>query len=157
MVFGVKITHILETHIHADFVSGSHELKARTGALIYGGKSDAYQFEFYPLSEGDGLRIGNVTLRAIHTPGHMPEHISFLVFDAKQGKEPFGIFTDDTLFNLDVGRPDLLGSGSEKQLAAQLYHSLFDKLPLFDKLLPLGDRIELYPSQGDLYYNIAIQ
>ena len=139
---GVKITHILETHIHADFVSGSHELKARTGAPIYGGKSDAYQFELHQLAEGDELHLGNVTLRAVHTPGHTPEHISFLVFDAKQGSEPFGIFTGDTLFNLDVGRPDLLGSGSEKQLAAQLYHSLFDQL------LPLGDRIEMYPSHG---------
>jgi hydroxyacylglutathione hydrolase len=138
----VKITHILETHIHADFVSGSHELRVRTGAPIYGGKSDAYQFELCQLSDGDELQIGNVTLRAIHTPGHTPEHISFLVFDAKQGTEPFGIFTGDTLFNLDVGRPDLLGNGSEKQLAAQLYQSLFDKL------LPLGDRIELYPSHG---------
>jgi hydroxyacylglutathione hydrolase len=139
---GVRITHIIETHIHADFVSGSHELKARTGATIYGGKSDAYQFELHPLNEGDELKIGSVTLRTLHTPGHTPEHISLLVADAKQGEEPFGIFTGDTLFNLDVGRPDLLGGGTEKQLAGQLYHSLFDKL------VPLGDRMEIYPCHG---------
>jgi hydroxyacylglutathione hydrolase len=139
---GVRITHIIETHIHADFVSGSHELQARTGAPIYGGKSEDYQFELHQLSEGDELKIGSVTLRALHTPGHTPEHVSFIITDAKQGQEPFGVFTGDTLFNLDVGRPDLLGGGTEKKLAAQLYHSLFDKL------VPLGDRMEIYPCHG---------
>lgn len=139
---GVRITHIVETHIHADFVSGSHELKARTGAPIYGGKSDDYQFELQQMSEGEELPLGSVTLRAMHTPGHTPEHVSLLIFDSKQGREPFGVLTGDTLFNLDVGRPDLLGGGTEKKLAAQLYHSLFDKL------LPLGDRIEVYPCHG---------
>ncbi|HBB34200.1 MAG TPA: MBL fold metallo-hydrolase [Cyanobacteria bacterium UBA8803] len=139
---GVRITHIIETHIHADFVSGSHELKARTGAAIYGGKSDDYHFELQQMNEGDELQIGSVTLRALHTPGHTPEHICLLIYDAKQGKESFGIFTGDTLFNLDVGRPDLLGTGTEKKQAAQLYHSLFDKL------VPLGDRMEIYPCHG---------
>ena len=139
---GVRITHIIESHIHADFVSGSHELKARTGAPIYVGKSDDYQFECQQLKEGDELQLGSVTLRALHTPGHTPEHISLLVFDSQQGKEPFGIFTGDTVFNLDVGRPDLLGGGTEKKLAAKLYHSLFDKI------LPLGDRLEVYPCHG---------
>ncbi|MEC4814684.1 MAG: rhodanese-like domain-containing protein [Scytonema sp. PMC 1069.18] len=139
---GVRITHIIETHIHADFVSGSHELKARTGAPIYGGKSQDYQLELQPLSEGNELKIGSVTLRALHTPGHTPEHISLLIYDSNQGQEAFGVFTGDTLFNLDVGRPDLLGEGTEKKLAAQLYHSLFDKL------VPLGDRIEVYPCHG---------
>jgi hydroxyacylglutathione hydrolase len=139
---GLGITHIIETHIHADFVSGSHELKARTGAPIYGGKSDDYQFELHQLSEGHQLKFGSVTLSALHTPGHTPEHLSFLITDANQGNEPFGLFTGDTLFNLDVGRPDLLGTGTEKKQAAQLYHSLFDKL------VPLGDRIEVYPCHG---------
>ncbi len=139
---GVRITHIIETHIHADFVSGSHELQARTGAPIYGGKSDDYQFKLQQLSEEDSLQLGTVTLRALHTPGHTPEHVSLLIYDAKQGQEAFGVFTGDTLFNLDVGRPDLLGGGTEKKLAAKLYHSLFDKL------LPLGDRVEVYPCHG---------
>ncbi|MEB3310198.1 MAG: rhodanese-like domain-containing protein [Snowella sp.] len=139
---GVRLIASVETHIHADFVSGSHELKARLGVPIYGGKSDAYQFELHQLQEGDELTLGNIKLKAIHTPGHTPEHISLLIYDAKQGQEPFGLFTGDTLFNLDVGRPDLLGGGTEKTLAAQLYHSLFDKI------LPLGDRIEIYPCHG---------
>jgi hydroxyacylglutathione hydrolase len=94
------------------------------------------------MQEGDEIKIGSVTLRALHTPGHTPEHISLLIYDSKQGEEPFGLFTGDTLFNLDVGRPDLLGGGTEKKLAAQLYYTLFDKV------LPLGDRIEIYPCHG---------
>jgi hydroxyacylglutathione hydrolase len=139
---GVRITHILETHIHADFVSGSSELQARTGATIYGGKSENYQFQIQQLSEGNELQLGTVTLRTLHTPGHTPEHICVLIHDAQQGKEPFGVLTGDTLFNLDVGRPDLVGTGTEKKQAAQLYHSLFDKL------VPLGDRVEVYPCHG---------
>jgi hydroxyacylglutathione hydrolase len=139
---GVRIVHIVETHIHADFVSGTRELHARTGAPISGGQSADYGFELKQMREGDELQLGSVTLRALHTPGHTPEHVSFLVFDTQQGEQPFGVFTGDTLFNLDIGRPDLLGHGSEQTLAAQLYHSLFDKL------LPLGDRIEVYPGHG---------
>jgi hydroxyacylglutathione hydrolase len=139
---GLRITHIIETHIHADFVSGSRELNARTGAPIFGGKSEDYQFELHQLVEGDELQLGSVTLKALHTPGHTPEHVSFSIADAKQGEELFGVFTGDTLLNLDVGRPDLLGAGTEKKQARQLYHSLFDKL------LPLGDRVEVYPCHG---------
>ncbi len=139
---GVQITHAIETHIHADFVSGTRELAAQTGALICGGASSDYKFELEQLEEGDEIELGNVTLRAMHTPGHTPEHVSFVVFDKKQGAEPFAIFTGDTLFNLDVGRPDLLGKGTETELAKKLYQSLFEKI------LPLGDRIEVYPCHG---------
>jgi hydroxyacylglutathione hydrolase len=139
---GVQITHAIETHIHADFVSGTRELSAQTGALICGGASKDYQFDLTQMKEGDEIELGNVTLRAVSTPGHTPEHVSFLAFDKKQGDEPFAIFTGDTLFNLDVGRPDLLGKGTETELAKKLYHSLFEKI------LPLGDRIEVYPCHG---------
>ena len=139
---GVQITHAVETHIHADFVSGTHELAAQTGAEICGGKNADYQFDLTQMKEGDEIELGNVTLRTVHTPGHTPEHISLVVFDKKQGEEPFAIFTGDTLFNLDVGRPDLLGKGTETDLAKKLYHSLFEKI------LPLGDRIEVYPCHG---------
>jgi hydroxyacylglutathione hydrolase len=139
---GVRIAAIIETHIHADFVSGAHELSARTGAEIYGGKSDDYQFELNQMVEGDEIRLGSARLRALHTPGHTPEHISLLLFDEKQGDDAFAIFTGDTLFNLEVGRPDLLGKGQEKELAKQLYHSLFEKI------VPLGDRFEMYPGHG---------
>lgn len=139
---GVRITHIIETHIHADFVSGSHELQAQTGAPIYGGTSLDYRFEIQSLEEGKEVPLGKVTLRSQPTPGHTPEHICLLLFDQQQGQDPFALFTGDTLFNLDVGRPDLLGEGTEHTLAAQLYHSLFEKL------LPLGDRMEIYPCHG---------
>jgi len=139
---GLRITHIVETHIHADFASGAHELRARTGATVHGGRSDDYKFELAAMDDGDELHLGCVTLRALHTPGHTPEHISLLISDAKQGNEPFGVLTGDTLFNLDVGRPDLVGHGTEKRLAVQLYNSVFTKLA------PLGDRLEVYPGHA---------
>ena len=139
---GLRITHIIETHIHADFVSGSHELQARIQVPIYGGTTSDYQFDYEPLEDGQTLNLGHITLTAVHTPGHTPEHISLLLSDAKQGDAPFGIFTGDFVFNLDVGRPDLLGGGTERKLAAQLFHSIFDTL------LPMGDRLEIYPCHG---------
>lgn len=139
---GVRITAIVETHIHADFVSGARELAARTGATIYGGKSDDYKFELIQMTDGEEIRLGAARLRALHTPGHTPEHISLLLFDQRQGEEAFAVFTGDTLFNLEVGRPDLLGAGTEKDLAKRLYHSLFEKI------VPLGDRFEIYPCHG---------
>lgn len=139
---GVRITAIIETHIHADFVSGAHELKARTGATIYGGISEDCQFELTQLPDGEAVALGNVTLRALHTPGHTPEHISLLLFDKKQGDGPIAVFTGDTLFNQDAGRPDLLGEAETQQLANALYHSLYEKL------LPLGDHVEVYPGHG---------
>ena len=78
----------------------------------------------------------------MHTPGHTPEHICLLLQDEKQGDAPFAILTGDTLFNLDVGRPDLLGAGEERRLAAALHRSLFERI------LPLGDRIEVFPCHG---------
>lgn len=139
---GVRIMHVLETHIHADFASGVHELKARTDAQISGGQTEDYQFELRQLSDGDEINLGGMRLRALHTPGHTPEHMSYLIFDKQQGETPFGVLTGDTLFNLDVGRPDLLGGGSERKLAAQLHSSIFEKL------VPLGYRIEVFPCHG---------
>ena len=139
---GVRITAIIETHIHADFVSGAHELKAATGATIYGGISDAYGFDLTPMQDGDDITLGNVTLRALHTPGHTPEHVSLLLLDKKQGDQPIAVFTGDTLFNQDAGRPDLLGDAETRQLADELYHTLYEKL------LPLGDHVEVYPGHG---------
>jgi hydroxyacylglutathione hydrolase len=139
---GLRITAIVETHIHADFVSGAGELSARTGAEIYGGKSDDYQFELVQMVEGDEIELGAARLHALHTPGHTPEHISLLLFDKRQGDEAFAVFSGDTLFNLEAGRPDLLGDEMKLKLAGQLYHSLFDKIA------PLGDRFEIYPGHG---------
>ncbi len=139
---GVRLVHAIETHIHADFVSGVHELAARTGADILGPASADYGFELRQLRHGERLQLGGVNLEVLHVPGHTPEHIALLLRDAQQGEAPFGVFTGDTLFNLDVGRPDLLGEDQEQALARQLHGTLFDTL------LPLGDRIEVYPCHG---------
>jgi len=114
----------------------------RTGARIVGGASSEYTFELQQLREADTVELGSVSLRALHTPGHTPEHLSFLVSTPQQGGQPFGLFTGDTLFNRAVGRPDLLGGGTEQRLATQLYRSLWEKI------LPLGERIEVYPGHS---------
>lgn len=137
-----RITHILETHIHADFVSGSLELHADTDAPIFVGAADEYGFEHSSLREGDTLVLGGLTLKALHTPGHTPEHVCFIVSGGKGSKEPWALFSGDTLFAGEVGRPDLLGQGREQELARALYHTLHDKL------LKLGDEVEIYPAHG---------
>lgn len=139
---GLRLTHAIETHIHADFVSGARELQASLDIPVVGGRSEDYQFDYQSMTTGDTLSLGNVTLEALHTPGHTPEHISLLLSDAKQGDQPFAIFTGDFVFNLDVGRPDLLGGDTKKPLARQLHDSLFNRL------IPLGDRMEIYPCHG---------
>ncbi|OJA07418.1 rhodanese-like domain-containing protein [Halomonas sp. QHL1] len=139
---GLRIAYAIETHIHADFVSGAQALASRTGAQIIGGRSDDYQFDLRQVSDGETLELGQVRLQIMHSPGHTPEHISLQLFDTQQGSDPIALFTGDTLFNLDVGRPDLLGEGSERKLAGELFHTLFDRY------LPLGDRIEIYPCHG---------
>lgn len=139
----VQIQQILETHIHADFISGSTELFARTGAPIGVGAADHYGFEHQTLSDGDKITVGKFQLRVLETPGHTPEHICFLVSGGEGTDAPWGLFSGDTLFAGEVGRPDLLGDGTEEKLAHQLYHSLHDKL------LPLGDTVVIYPAHGE--------
>ncbi|MEX2581809.1 MAG: MBL fold metallo-hydrolase [Gemmatimonadota bacterium] len=137
---GLRITHAIETHIHADFVSGAHELASRTGARIVGGASRDYRFDLHALSEGDEVELGAVTLRALHTPGHTPEHISLLLSTEQEGEHPFAVFTGDTLLNLAVGRPDLIGPEIEERLARSMYRSLREKL------YPLGDGVQVLPG-----------
>lgn len=140
---GVRVTHILETHIHADFVSGSTELAAATGAEIVGGVSDDYGFAIRQVKEGEEITVGpKIKIRVLETPGHTPEHVSYLVSGGRGSKGPWGLFTGDTLFAGEVGRPDLLGSEQVEGLAKQLYHTLFEKL------LKLGDEVEIYPAHG---------
>lgn len=137
-----RITCVVETHVHADFVSGSRELAARTGAPVYGGASDDYGFDVEPLEGGDALEVGSVTLDVLATPGHAPEHIALAARGGGTGaEETWGVFTGDTLFAGEVGRPDLAGGASEEQ-AARLYHSLHDEL------LALGDGVAVYPAHG---------
>lgn len=146
----LKITHITETHIHADFLSGSRELAAVTGAKIYlsdeGGEDWQYQFNHIGLRDGDEIKVGNLLLKVLHTPGHTPEHISFLLTDTPSSSKPSMIFTGDFVFVGDVGRPDLLekAAGIEGTMIAgarQMFHSL-EKF----KLLP--DYIQIWPTHG---------
>ena len=138
----LTITHAIETHIHADFVSGSRELAARTGtAGIYvsalGGAH--YGFAHEPLQDGLRIELGAVTLTAMHTPGHTPEHMAYLA--TEKGK-PWGFFSGDFLFADSVGRPDLLGADQTPELARALFRSLRTALA------PLPDALPLYPAHG---------
>ena len=138
---GVDITHILETHLHADFISGHMDLAQRTGAKIYAPKSAECKFEHVSLSEGDCIELEDMELKVLETPGHTPEGICYTVTDKSRGDGPLGIFTGDTLFVGDVGRPDLFPDIAE-DLAEKLYHSLHDKI------LELPDHCEVYPAHG---------
>ena len=146
---GLRIAHILETHVHADFVSGSAELKARLGGSPQihssgmGGRDWTPPYADHVVTDGDELRVGSVRLKAIHTPGHTPEHVMWALFDDARSKEaPWLLFTGDFLFVGDVGRPDLLGEAVRKELAHQLYDSVFRKLP------PIPDYTDIFPGHG---------
>ena len=146
---GLRISHILETHVHADFVSGAAELKARLGkdAQVVvsgtGGKEWTPPYADRVVGDGDEINLGSIRLKAIQTPGHTPEHISWALFDDGRGKDsPWLIFTGDFLFVGEVGRPDLLGDEARKRLAKQLYESVFERLPAFP------DFTEIFPAHG---------
>jgi hydroxyacylglutathione hydrolase len=140
---GLEIKHVIETHLHADFVSGHRELAHRTGAKIYFGAKAGAKFEHVPVREGDEIEMGDVVLRFLETPGHTPESVSVLVIDRSVSDVPKAVLTGDTLFIGDVGRPDLLGARmSAQELAGMLYDSLHGKL------LALPDSVEVYPAHG---------
>jgi len=143
----LKITHITETHIHADFLAGSRELAAVTGAQLYlsdeGGTDWQYQFDHIGLKHGDKIKVGNLTLEVLHTPGHTPESISFLLTDLSATSEPVMVFTGDFVFVGDIGRPDLLEKaagviGTQEKGAKQMYESIqrFTELPSFVQVWP---------------------
>lgn len=146
----MKITHIFETHIHADFLTGSRELAALTGAKMYlsdeGGPDWQYQFAHEGLHHGDKVTMGNLIFEVLHTPGHTPESISFLLTDTPASKEPVMLFTGDFVFVGDIGRPDLLEKaagmiGTQDVGAVQMYDSIkaFEALP---------DYIQVWPGHG---------
>jgi len=140
----VKIAHIFETHLHADFVSGHKELAARTGAKIYIGASAGAKFPHVDVQDGFELQVGKVHLKALETPGHTEESICLVVTDQEQdtAKSPWAVLTGDTLFIGDVGRPDLSKKHTPVELAGMLYDSLHDKL------LKLPDHVLVYPAHG---------
>lgn len=138
---GAKITHILETHFHADFVSGHIDLSKKTGAPIIFGPGAVTQYSIQNANDGDMLKVGKLSIKVLHTPGHTLESTCYLLHD-ETGK-PHAIFTGDTLFVGDVGRPDLSsGQMSSEELAGIMYESITQKI------LPLSDDIIVYPAHG---------
>jgi len=146
----MKITHIAETHIHADFLSGARELAALTGGELYlsaeGGQDWSYEFNHHGVKDGDVIMVGNLKIEVLHTPGHTPESISFLLTDVPASPIPVMIFTGDFVFVGDVGRPDLLEkaagmTGTQDIGAKQMYQSI-------QRFSKLGDHIQVWPGHG---------
>jgi glyoxylase-like metal-dependent hydrolase (beta-lactamase superfamily II)/rhodanese-related sulfurtransferase len=138
----VKIRHIVETHLHADFVSGHKELAARTGAKIYIGARAGAGFLHVDVQDGFELRVGKMVIKALETPGHTPESMCFVIADEEKSSQPWAVLTGDTLFIGDVGRPDLSKMHTPAELAGMLYDSLHNKL------LTLADDVLVYPAHG---------
>ena len=140
---GLQIERVIETHFHADFLSGHLEMAAATGAVVSYGEAAKTEFAMEPLTDGQRLSLGEVTLEILATPGHTPESICVVIYD-RDGAEPWGMLTGDTLFIGDVGRPDLLSSAgaSADELARALYRSLHQKL------LALPDGVRIFPAHG---------
>ena len=137
---GVAITHVIDTHIHADHYSGGRALARGVGApyCLHESAHPVAKYNFEPLRDGQALDIGNVKIDVLHTPGHTPDSICLLVTDLRRGGAPWFVVTGDTLFVGAIGRPDL--AGQERELAGTLYESLHGKL------LPLPDEIEIFPG-----------
>ena len=141
----VSITHIFETHIHADLVSGSRELCARVeSAKIFVSHEGVacYGFDHEKINDGDTFKLGTVLITVRHTPGHTPEHVAYLLAEEEHSDVPWGVITGDSLFVSSAGRPDLLGSGLAKKLAEQQFHTLRDFY------LKLDDGVIIYPAHG---------
>lgn len=135
---GLRITHVIDTHVHADHRSGGRALVERTGATYCLHSSADVTFRFEPLDDEQTIELGNTIIRVLHTPGHTPESISLVVSDLRRGPDPWFVLTGDTLFVGAVGRPDLPGQAREN--AARLFDSLHAKL------LALPDALEVYPA-----------
>src|SRR3954465_5603799 len=142
---GLRIEHVILTHLHADFIAGHLELRDRVGACIYLGAAAKAEYAFTPLADGDRIELGRVRLQALETPGHTPESISLAVYDLdKSEADPQAVLTGDTLFVGDVGRPDLRAALG--WAAADLGGLLYDSLRT--KLLTLPDASLVYPAHG---------
>ena len=135
---GMQITHVIDTHVHADHRSGGRALAARVGAAYCLHESADVVFPFEPLRDGQDIGLGNTRVKVLHTPGHTPESVCLVVTDLRRGPEPWFVLTGDTLFVGAVGRPDLPGRAREN--AGELYDSIHTKL------LPLPEDIEIYPG-----------
>jgi glyoxylase-like metal-dependent hydrolase (beta-lactamase superfamily II) len=134
------ITHVIDTHVHADHLSGGRKLARMVGApfCLHERAAEVVKFPVEPLRDGQVIEVGNVLIRVLHTPGHTPESVSLLVVDRRRGEEPWFVLTGDTLFVGAVGRPDLLGR--EREMAGMLFDTLQTKL------LSLPDTLEIFPA-----------
>jgi hydroxyacylglutathione hydrolase len=151
---GLRITHVTETHIHADFVSGARELHAATGARLYlsaeGGRDWQYEYaatdDAILLRDGDHFMVGNIRFDVLHTPGHTPEHLSFLVTDTPRAAGPMGLLTGDFVFVGDVGRPDLL------ERAAKIANTMEEGAQILfaslQRIRSLPDHLQIWPGHG---------
>ena len=139
---GLRIAYVIETHLHADFVSGHSELAARTGATICISEKAGAKFPHRAMRDGEKISFGKCELTFLETPGHTPESMCIVVTDLERGTEPWAALTGDTLFIGDVGRPDLSPQHTAQQLAGMLYDSLHGKL------LRLADSVEVFPAHG---------
>ncbi len=142
---GLAITHVMETHIHADFMSGARELIHRLGAgtLCVSKEGDArYGFDLQAIKDGDAFEFGSVVLTARHTPGHTPEHMAYVVSEQGSEDRPWAVFTGDSLFVGSAGRPDLLGDEQTDELTKSLFHTLREFY------LKLDDAVVIYPCHG---------
>jgi glyoxylase-like metal-dependent hydrolase (beta-lactamase superfamily II)/rhodanese-related sulfurtransferase len=139
---GLKIKHIFETHLHADFVSGHLELAARTEAKVHIGVQAGATFPHVAMRDGSEVAMGKVRITALETPGHTPEGICLVVVDEEKSSAPWAVLTGDTLFIGDVGRPDLSTTHTPQQLAGLMYDSLHGKL------MKLADHVLVYPAHG---------
>ena len=137
---GCRIVAILETHVHADFVSGARELATATGAPVYAGRLGHQDFPHTPLDDGDEIKVGSLVLKALWTPGHTPEHMAYLLIDPARRPDPVALFSGDVLFVGEVGRPDLLGADQTEALVGQLFHTVTERLARLD------DAIVVYPG-----------
>ena len=135
---GLRLTHVVETHTHADHISGGRDLAQMTGAAIFFHRSAQVVFDHGVVEDGQEIPIGTVTLRVLHTPGHTPDSISLLVTDRSRGDAPWFVLTGDTLFIGSVGRPDLGGASAAEDIWESLQRVL----------LPLDDAVEVYPAHG---------
>ncbi|NLI81598.1 MAG: MBL fold metallo-hydrolase [Deltaproteobacteria bacterium] len=139
----MRITHVFETHVHADHVSGNMELKSRTGADIYYMEGSPVTFDHKEVKEGDVIELGNAKLQFMKTPGHTPHAMSILVTDRSRSEEPWLVLTGDCLFVGDVGRPDLAGAELLEEQVKNLYNSLYNKLGR------LPESLEVFPAHGE--------
>lgn len=139
---GMKITKVINTHVHADHVAGEQELKSLTGAELYIHENAGVEYKHTPLKEGDSIKIGNAKLDFISTPGHTPNSVSILLTDLARGNDPWMILTGDLLFVGDIGRPDLPGNEVLEEQIQNLYNSLYNKLG------NLPDYLEVFPAHG---------